>query len=143
MTQHFVLPEFLVSGKAQLLGIDNTPPQEVEIHLEFLMQELEQVRTLLGYPMHISSGYRCPQLNRAIGGSKDSAHMQGFAADFTCPQFGAPPEIVRRLAASGLRFDQLIQESTWVHISFDPRMRQEVLTAHFVPGGPTVYTKGV
>ncbi len=72
----------------------------------------------------------------------DSAHVTGNAADFICPAFGVPLDIVKKIAASGVKFDQLIQEGTWVHISFDPAMRQEVLTAHFVDGKAT-YQSGI
>jgi len=62
-------------------------------------------------------------------GSKDtSAHVLGFACDFICPAFGTPLEICKAIEASGIRFDQLIEEGTWVHLSIDPRMRQQVLT---------------
>lgn len=142
MTTHFTLAELIASDTAERLGIDNTPPQPVLKHLEVLANGLEQVRRLLGdNPMWVSSGYRCEELNRIIRGSQTSAHMAGWAADFVCPAFGTPLEIVNTLEASQLGFDQLIQEGKWVHISFDPRRRREVLTAHFGPNG-TQYSRG-
>ena len=92
--------------------------------------------------IRISSGYRSPELNAAIRGAKKSAHLEGYAADFTCPSFGSPREVVRAIAASVIEFDQCIYEGTWVHISFDPDARRHVLTAHFGQGG-TTYTEGV
>ncbi len=68
--------------------------------------------------------------------------MSGFAADFVCPSFGSPLEIVKAIAVSNINFDQCIQEGTWVHISFDPAMRREVLTANFHQG-EAYYTEGV
>ena len=56
---------------------------------------------------------------------------------------GTPVEIVRAIAASDIEFDKCIQEGTWVHISFDPAMRKELLIANFAAGQPTTYTQGV
>lgn len=142
LSAHFSLDELTRSSTAVRLGIDNTPQGDVMAHLKVLAAGLERVRDALGNPMLIDSGYRCEALNAAVKGSTHSAHMQGYAADFTCPGFGTPLEIVRAIQASDIRFDQCIQEGTWVHISFDPRMRREVLTAHF-EGGKVSYTEGV
>ncbi len=141
LSPHFTLGELCFSSTAVRLGIDNTPNEEVIAHLGVLAQGLEQVRSLLGHPMHIDSGYRCDILNAAVRGSKTSAHLQGYAADFVCPDFGTPIEIVKLITGSTVAFDQCIQEGAWVHISFDPRMRREVLTAHFANGTAT-YTQG-
>jgi hypothetical protein len=59
--------------------------------------------------------------------------------DFVCPDYGAPRRIVEAIRHSGIPFDQLICEGSWVHISFDRRLRRECLTAHFGAGG-TSYT---
>jgi hypothetical protein len=68
--------------------------------------------------------------------------MKGFAADFICPIIGTPAEIVAMLLKTDLVFDELIQEGSWVHVSFAPPLRRLVMTAHFGSGG-TTYTKGV
>jgi zinc D-Ala-D-Ala carboxypeptidase len=142
LTDHFALAELTFSNTAQADGIDNTPDQNTIAHLTILAMGLEKVRALLGAPMNISSGYRCQALNRAVGGVPDSAHIDGYAADFVCPSFGMPADIARAIVASGLVFDQCIQEGTWVHISFDPRARRQALTATFGANGAT-YAKGV
>lgn len=142
LSPHFSLEELTASSTARRLGIDNTPPAEALANLAVTANGLEGVRSLLGQPMRIDSGFRCPALNRAVGGAKTSAHMSGYAADFVCPEFGDPLAIVKAIAASELPFDQVIQEGTWVHISFDPQLRRRILTAHFGPGG-TTYTEGV
>jgi hypothetical protein len=130
LTPHFNLDELTVSQTAARRGIDNDPPDAVVERLRKTCAGLEQVRALLGHPIFISSGYRSPELNAAIGGSDRSAHTQGWAADFICPAYGTPPDIVREIAGSGIKFDQLIEEfGRWVHISFDPRGRQQVLRA--------------
>jgi zinc D-Ala-D-Ala carboxypeptidase len=153
LSQHFTLEELTHSDLVQRRAllhlsdpaiplIDNTPSGEIMEHLKVLAGGLERVRSVLGqHPMSIDSGYRCAALNTAVHGAKDSAHLRGYAADFVCPAFGAPLEIVRAIAASGIEFDQCIQEGTWVHISFAPAMRREVLTAHF-DGGKATYTQG-
>ena len=142
LSEHFTLEELTFSQTAIRKGIDNTPSLEVVAHLTHLAGCLEQVRALLGGPVRITSGYRSPALNAAVGGSKASAHMSGYAADFVCPPFGSPLQIVKAIAASDIQFDQCIQEGTWVHISFDPDARRQVLTAHFSNGKAT-YTEGV
>lgn len=144
LTAHFSLEELTRSSVATRKNIDNAPPENIIARLRTLAQGLEEVRGLLqlhNAPMLIDSGYRCEALNAAVGGSKTSAHVQGYAADFICPAYGSPLAIVKAIAASKLEFDQIIQEGTWVHISFDPRTRRQVLTAHFGAGG-TTYTQG-
>ena len=139
----FTMDEFIVSQTATRLNIDNTPEEKILANLQMLVATMEQVRKLLGgNPIHISSGYRCPALNRAIGSSSTSAHTLGYAADFMCPKFGTPKEVALKIAESNIKFDQLIFESVWVHISIDPRNRRELLTAHF-GNGKTTYTKGI
>jgi hypothetical protein len=143
LTEHFNLAEFTHSQTAIRKTIPNNPSPHVISNLLRTAEQMEKVRELLGNkPISISSGYRSPKLNAAVGGSPTSAHMQGYAVDFICPAFGSPIEIVRKTAASDLTFDQVIQEGTWVHISFDPQNRKEVLTALFTGSGVR-YSKGV
>lgn len=143
LSEHFTLEELTFSSTAQRKQIDNNPPAEVLENMKRLAAGLEEVRAALGNkPMRINSGYRSPKLNRAVGGARLSAHMAGYAADFVCPEFGSPLKIVKALAATGIQFDKLIQEGTWVHISFAPEARRQLLTAHFGPNG-TSYTAGV
>lgn len=142
LSDHFTLEELTVSETAVRKGLDNTPSLEIIENLKKLASSLEVVRAILGFPIHINSGYRSLAVNIAIGGSKTSAHMQGYAADFVCPQFGKPIDIVKKLANTKLAFDQLIQEGNWVHISFDPKMRHQVLTANFI-NGKAQYVNGI
>lgn len=146
LTAHFTLEELTFSSTAERLGITNAPEPldalAIRTSLTVLANGLEQVRYLLGHPLHVDSGYRCWSLNRAVGGAADSAHLKGLAADIICAAFGTPLEIVKAIEASSLVFDQCIQEGSWVHISFDPRARREVLTAHFVDGQRTTYSLG-
>ena len=128
LSDFFTLEEFVTSQTATRKGIDNTPPPEVIDRLKATAAKLELVRAFLGKPLLISSGYRSPALNKAIGGAANSAHVLGYAADFICPGYGDPLAVCKAIKASGLKFDQVIEEGTWVHLSFDPRMRGQILT---------------
>lgn len=144
LSDNFTLEEMLASAEGARKGIKNVPTQDIIDHLRITSAGLEEVRSLLGSaPIHILSGYRCPELNRAVGGASGSAHMFGWAADFLCPSFGTPLEICKAIVASNIKFDQIIYEGTWVHLSFDPKMRHDVLTARFHKDAPTSYTKGL
>ena len=143
LSEHFNLNEFTISQTATRKGIDNTPPEPVIERLRMLAATLERVRGLLGNsPIRISSGYRSKELNRAIGSSDNSAHVLGYAVDFTCPIFGTPKEVANEIAKSAIKFDQIIYEGTWIHLSVDPRNRREVLTATF-KNGKAYYSKGI
>ena len=127
LTEHFSLEEFLRSETADSRGINNIPtPEQSDIfcNLQKLAETLEQVRMIFGKPIHINSGYRCPALNKAVGGVRNSAHLAGFAADIRINGV-APHEVTRRIVASGINFDQCIDEGTWTHLSIDPRMRRQ------------------
>lgn len=143
LTEHFFLEEFIRSNTADERGIDNSPALDIIANLSVTAGGMEKVRTLLGAAIKITSGYRCPELNKAVRGAKSSAHMDGYAADFVCAQFGSPAEIAKKIASSDLVFDKCIQEGTWVHISFDPAARRQEMTAHFDAKGNATYTQGV
>jgi uncharacterized protein YcbK (DUF882 family) len=107
--QPYSVDQLIQSDTATARHINNMPPSDIMFNMEkYLILGLNSVKAILGYDLEHSSGYRCPALNAAVGGSKTSAHMEGFAEDFWCPAFGSPAQIVHALAASGLKFDQLI-----------------------------------
>ena len=137
LSDHFTLDELTFSQTAVRHNINNNPSSSVRNNLKTLADNLEKIRTLLGHPLRISSGFRCMELNRKIGGSVNSSHMDGLAADFTCEKFGKPIDVVKALHKSGIKVDQVICEGTWVHVSFDPKMRQQFLTATFMNGKPS------
>ncbi|PTE02718.1 D-Ala-D-Ala carboxypeptidase family metallohydrolase [Pandoraea apista] len=146
LTLHFTLDELTHSQTADRRGIDNSASEDVVANLTRLAQTLERVRVLLGSrPITISSGYRSPDLNRAVGGARNSAHLYGLAADFICPGYGTPLQICKAIAASGIDFDQLIHEGTWVHLGLaqpSQKNRRQVLTANF-SGGTATYREGL
>ncbi len=144
---HFRLSEFLRSDTAVRQGLDNTPKAVDLANIRnVLAPGMQRVRDSLGLPVLITSGYRSAEVNAAIGGSKSSQHSQGLAADFISPAFGTPRQVVQYLMerSGEIRFDQLIFEGSWVHISFVAGApRSQVLTAHFMRGGGVSYSPGL
>jgi hypothetical protein len=122
VTEHFTYEELISSQKAAQLGIDNSHPSpEILSAASHTAICMETVRTILGdVPIHVDSWIRCPLLNTAVGSHPTSQHIKGEAVDFIAPIFGTPLDIAKRLIAEAVtvRFDQLIMEGTWVHISF-------------------------
>lgn len=143
LSQHFTLEEMTASQEATRKGIDNRPSALIVSRLTETCRQLEAVRTLLGAPMIVSSGYRSPALNAALGGVPNSAHCAGDAVDFICPSVGTPLEICMKIAAARIKLDQCIQEGTWVHVSFAPTYRQQFLTATFDATGKAKYSDGL
>lgn len=123
LSPHFTLAELTASSKARERGIDNTPPPELLPRLVLLAEMLERVRSTLDAPVVVTSGYRCPELNRAVGGVTSSDHTQGHAADIVAPGCGTPYQVASLLAplVSTLGIGQLILEGVkgkqWVHVS--------------------------
>jgi zinc D-Ala-D-Ala carboxypeptidase len=121
LSPHFTLAEFIASDTAAMRGIDNTPDSTVEAQLFDLANDtMEGVRSICGgNPVMISSGFRCPQLNSAVGGASNSAHLYGAACDFTIPAFGSVLNVCRAIEPhlAELGIDQLIYENgSWIHI---------------------------
>ena len=129
LSPNFSLSEFTDSQTAVRLGLDNDPPAELYEALRATARCMEDVRDLLGgNPILVSSAYRSPEVNKAVGGSANSQHTKGEAVDFTCPKFGTPRAIVEHIRKSPLLWDQLILEfDRWVHISFSSRNRRQTL----------------
>jgi hypothetical protein len=130
--KYFSLSEFLNSATAKRLGIDNTPTFEVVDNLNKLADYLDIIREKLGKPILISSGFRCPVLNKAVGGVSNSQHQKGLAADLICSDMESLEKVLRETGG----FDQLIKEhrkgskSFWYHVSVVSRNgkpRQQVI----------------
>jgi len=119
LTPHFTLEELYASETADRHGIDNTPPQEVVDNLKLLAQALESIRELLGgRPIHVTSAYRSQEVNRLVGSKPTSDHTKGLAADFVCPAFGKPDDVVRAIVASSIPYKQVIREfDRWTHFA--------------------------
>ncbi|MDW5418893.1 D-Ala-D-Ala carboxypeptidase family metallohydrolase [Iodobacter sp. CM08] len=135
LSPNFSLREFIASTTAARLKIDNSLPDALKDNATHTCEQLEKVRRLLdNHPVVITSGWRAPALNKAVGGSAGSDHAKARAVDIRCPKFGTARTIARVLAASNIEFDQLILESpntysAWVHIGFRKGAnRRQVLT---------------
>ena len=127
--RHFTLDELTVSQTAARRGLSNSPDSNSEDWLgELATQLLDPIRDAVGRAVLVSSGYRAPAVNRAVGGAASSQHVLGQAADFRVNGM-TPSELVALIRTLGLPFDQLIEEPTWVHISIGPRNRRQVLRA--------------
>lgn len=140
LSQHFTLEELIFSQTASRLGIDNTPSASVVGNLTVLASTLEGIRTLVGKPVKVSSGYRCPALNKATGGALKSAHLEGLAADINVEGY-SPKQLATLIRDSGIAFDQLILEfDSWVHVGLSRNeMKKETLTIRKGTG----YMKGI
>jgi len=134
LSDHFTLEEALVSQTATRLGLDNSPsPEILDVMIRTALQ-LEKVRALLNSPILVTSWYRSPEVNKAVGSSSTSQHIKGEAIDFISPKYGTPYATCKFIEEHStlIRFDQLIFEGTWVHVSFcgipGTVPRKEVLT---------------
>lgn len=123
--KHFTIEELCHSNTARQKGIDNISTPEIRQNLETLiLRLLDPVRSEWGSPITVTSGYRCPELNRAVGGAVSSQHMKGEAADITAGNREKNRRLfeqITRMAQTGqLRFDQLIDEKNyqWIHVSY-------------------------
>lgn len=126
--KHFTLHELTRSTTATLQGIDNTPPAEAVHRLELLVEHvLDPLREAWGKPIHVSSGYRCPALNKAVGGAPASQHMRGEAADISVGNPADNRRLYHLLHTLKLPVDQAINEYdfSWIHVSYGPRMRRQ------------------
>lgn len=145
---NFTIAEMVQSNTADRLKISNNPPASVRVHLTETITLLESIRAewaeycerySLDTPaIRISSGYRSPELNKAVGGAKNSAHVEGYAADLQ-PVNGAQKEFekffVKEFSKKGYGFDQIIIEKSktarWVHVGYktiDGRQRRQCFT---------------
>ena len=150
LSKNFTMAEFIKSDTATKLGIDNTPEGEhLENAKELFENVVQKVRDHFG-PTVINSGYRSPELNEAVRGSKTSQHCHGQAADIEVP--GVANAEVAQWIVDNCDFDQVILEfytpgipdSGWVHVTYkNPEdNRKSVLTA-MKEDGKTVYKVGL
>ena len=136
--KHFTMRELIKSPTAQRLDIDNEPTDAVKANLTALVEHiLDPLREAWGAPIIVTSGYRSPQLNKAVHGAASSQHMLGQAADIHA--MSDNPEENRKLLdliiKLGLPFDKLINEypnrkmqPDWIHVSYSPMNRRQKFT---------------
>lgn len=159
LSSHFSLAELTRSATATRLGIDNTPDEAVVSNLHRLAIELEKIRGLAGGPLKINSGYRCPSLNAAVGGSPKSYHLDGLACDFDPPAGMTHDQLQQAIAQQGnlIAFDLVMEEGTvkseaeggsrWIHFQISreddvPRYKVVDATVDKLGGTITRVTPG-
>jgi len=152
--KYFTISELTKSATAKRLGIDNTAGASIRANLTALVENvLDPLRAKWGMPIIVTSGYRCPKLNAAVGGAVNSQHTKGMAADIRTVSDSRADNmrLLRCLLNSGIVFDQVICEypdaqgrPDWIHVSFK-RLggnRKNRLTA-VRKNGRTVYVSGI
>lgn len=129
--KYFTIAELCASSTATAKGIDNTPTPGITQNLERLVANvLDPLREAWGKPVVVTSGYRCPELNKAVGGAKNSHHMQGMAADISTGNKVDNRRLFQKILDLGLPFTQLIDEKgfSWIHVSYDTsNLKRQVL----------------
>jgi hypothetical protein len=150
LSPNFTLKELTRSDTATRLGLDNTPNDEALENLKLLCEKvLQPVRDHFGKSVTVNSGYRSPESNAAVGGSKTSDHCKGQACDLEID--GIPNPELAQWIMDNLDYTQLILEfytqgqpnSGWVHVSYDPNnLKKQELTAVKV-AGKTQYLQGL
>jgi hypothetical protein len=150
LTENFSLAEMIKSETALRHGLDNTPGDTEIENLRVLCEQiLQPVRTAYGRGVKVNSGFRHPDVNAAVGGSRTSDHTRGMAADIEIP--GIPNADLAQYIADNFEFTQLILEfytpgipdSGWVHVSYDPsNLKKQTLTA-MRENGKIVYKPGL
>ena len=150
LTENFTLSEMVKSETALRQGLDNTPGAAETANLKVLAEKvLQPIRDHYKKGIKVNSGFRHPNVNAAVGGSRTSDHCKGQAADIEIPGV-ANAELAEYIKAN-LKFTQLILEfytpgipdSGWVHVSYDPgNLKCQVMTA-YKKHGKTVYEPGI
>lgn len=150
LSANFTLKELTDSDTAKKKGLDNTPTLQVIENLTVLAEKiLQPVRDHYGKSVKVNSGYRSPEVNASVGGSKTSDHCKGQAADIEIN--GVANGDLAEWVSKNLKFTQVILEfytqgipdSGWVHVSYDPdNLKCQVLTA-IKQDGKTVYLPGL
>ena len=138
---YFTIKELSNSQTAKKLGIDNTPTPEIRVKLNTLISALDKIREQYGKPITVTSGYRCPELNRAVGGAANpdgtpkSQHCKGEAADIVGENKTETKKIFDIAKELG-NYDQLLFEtnkggSVWVHISYKATGNRKIINENF------------
>lgn len=120
MGRYFSIEELCKSDTATARGIDNTPNEEVKANLEALIENvLDPLREAYGKPIYVNSGYRSPELNRAVGGVANSFHLQGYACDIDMGDKEDNQPIFDYIK-DNLLFTELGWEGNgrWVHVAY-------------------------
>ena len=118
--RYFTIQELIRSATARRLGINNTPPPSAIEALNRLVDNvLDPLREAWGGPIRVNSGFRCPALNKAVGGTPTSQHQYGEAADITVGSRSGNRRLLALIKRLDLPVDQCIDEKgcRWIHVS--------------------------
>lgn len=136
LSTNFSLYELCASMTAKLLNIDNTPSKEVIVNLRVLCKEvLQPTRDKWGKPMRITSGYRSKELNKAVGGVRNSYHLSGRAADISVSNTREGSQLAAILLQADLTDEVIIEKHKtryWVHVQWSPAPRHKLITNYEV-----------
>lgn len=128
MTKNFTIKELSSSFIALKNNINNKPPERLLSNLYLTACKLEEIRIAVGNkPIIITSGYRCEELNKAIGGSPTSDHINGLAADFFVPSIPLVSDVVKLIKKNNHIYDQLILYNTFIHVGYGPKKRMQFI----------------
>lgn len=128
--KYFTIAELCKSDTAVRKNINNSPTPEIINNLKQLVRYvLDPLREKYGKPIRVNGAYRCPELNKAVGGSKTSQHMTGQAADISVGTPEQNKQLFQLIIDLDLPFDQLIDENKfkWIHVSYSSRNRKQIL----------------
>jgi zinc D-Ala-D-Ala carboxypeptidase len=147
LSEHLDLSEVTRSESAKRNGISNMPTPEHIENFKLLAEKIfEPIRNHFNVPIRISSGYRSKELNEKIGGSKSSQHCKGEAIDIDMDGTSITNKEIFEYIKNNLPFDQLIYEfgddnnPDWVHVSYVPNGRRELLKAFKINGQTKYFT---
>lgn len=145
LSANFSLEELSFSSTGQRHGIDNTAPPAIVGELTRLCTDvLEPARAILGAPLHVDSGYRCPAINALVKGNPNSQHMLGQAADVIPQNVSLRDAFDQLRASASLPYDQIILEcGTWIHLScaHDGAVPRRMMLDGELVNGEWVYTE--
>jgi len=142
LSKYFSKREMIRSSAADRLKINNEPNAEQLQNLKnFCLTTMDAIRDHFNRPIIITSGFRCPELNKAIGGEKDSEHQFGFAADF---ELGEPYDrtlnsVFMEISVGNIPFTQVIYEFGWIHISNNPNKQTKTCSIAYRQDGKIKY----
>ena len=128
MTTNFTIEELTRSSFAIRNNIDNTPNEKQTENLKFVANNLEYIREKLGnYPILVTSGFRSKKVNKAVGGVRNSDHLEGLAIDIIVNNNKSIKDTAKQIIETQLEFDQIIIYRNFIHLGFNKRMRRNIV----------------
>ena len=128
MTTNFTIEELTRSSFAIRNNIDNTPNEKQTENLRFVANNLEYIRKKLGnYPILVTSGFRSKKVNKAVGGVRNSDHLEGLAVDIIIKNNKSIKDTAKQIIETQLEFDQIIIYRKFIHLGFNKKMRKQIV----------------